>query len=57
MYEQHEYQGKIEMISEYYKFHRDVPMCYNKPIEKVMGKYYSRLREFDYKNIKKVLKD
>lgn len=45
------------MITEYYKFHRDVPLIFDKPLERILGKYYSKVRENDYKQIKRVLKD
>ena len=32
MYQQSEFGNKIEMITEYYKFHRDVPMCFERPL-------------------------
>jgi hypothetical protein len=45
------------MLSEYYKFHRDVPRLFELDVFKILGKYYDRLRHFDYKKIKMVLKD
>ena len=44
------------MLSEYYKFHRDLPTWNNLGVERIMGKYYNRLKDVDYKRIKDVLK-
>lgn len=44
------------MLTEYYKFHVDLPRVVEKSIEKIIGKYYDKKREFDYKKIKKILK-
>jgi hypothetical protein len=44
------------MLSEYYKFHRDLPVWNERNVEGTMGKYYNRLKDVDYKKIKSVLK-
>lgn len=44
------------MLSEYYKFHKDIPRVIETSIEKILGKYYDRKRQYDYKCIKKILK-
>ena len=55
-YRLEQFGGKIEMLSEYYKFHRDVPKLFELNVFKILGKYYDRLRHYDYKKIKMVLK-
>ena len=45
------------MLSEYYKFHKDIPRIIESSIEKILGKFYDRKREFDYKRIKRILKE
>lgn len=40
------------MLSEYYKFHRDLPTWNDRHIEGTMGRYYSRVKDVDYKKIK-----
>ena len=55
-YGQHEYERKIHMLSEYYKFHKDFPRFYGLPEEFAMGKYHDNKRDFDYKRIRKMLK-
>jgi len=44
------------MLTEYYKFHSDVPRVVELSIEKILGKYYDKKREHDYKKIKRILK-
>lgn len=44
------------MLSEYYKFHRNIPKCYDHPIDKILGWYYNKYRHIDYKNMKNQLK-
>lgn len=44
------------MLSEYYKFHRDIPKIFEKSVFRILGKHYDKLRHFDYKKIKCVLK-
>ncbi len=56
-YRRDEYTGKINMLSEYYKFHKDIPHIVERGIEKILAKYYDRRREYDYKCIKKQLKE
>jgi hypothetical protein len=45
------------MLTEYYKFHSDIPRVVELGIEKILGKYYDKKREYDYKKIKRLLKD
>lgn len=52
-----EYNGKITMLTEYYKFHSDVPRVIELGVEKIMNRYYDKKRENDYRKVKKVLKE
>ena len=45
------------MLSEYYKFHSDIPRVIEPKIEKMLGRYYDKKREYDYKKIKRILKE
>lgn len=56
-YKNDQFEAKTKMLSEYYKFHKDIPHVVEKGIQKILAKYYDRRREFDYKCIKKKLKD
>lgn len=44
------------MLSEYYKFHRDLPLWNDRAVEGIMGRYYNKVKDVDYKRIKQVLK-
>lgn len=55
-YENEEYYKKITVLSEYYKFHRDLPVWGQKSIDSIMSKYYDKMKDVDYKKIKAVLK-
>lgn len=55
-YRGEEFGGKIEMLSEYYKFHRDLPLWNDRAVEGIMGRYYNKVKDVDYKRIKQVLK-
>lgn len=44
------------MLSEYYKFHRNVPKIFDIGVEDTLNKYYNKYRHLDYKNMKHVLK-
>lgn len=43
-YRYEEFDGKIKMLSEYYKFHKDIPHVVERNIEKILAKYYDRKR-------------
>ena len=45
------------MLTEYYKFHSDLPRVVEPKIEKILGKYYDKKRELDYKKVKRILKE
>jgi len=50
-----EYIDKMEVLTEYYKFHKDVPRMFCKPTCYVMNKYHDHRRRIDYKNIMGIL--
>jgi hypothetical protein len=54
-YFQHEYQYKMELLTEYYKFHRDIPRTFTRHISKVMDAYHNNRRSHEYKQVKKIL--
>lgn len=45
------------MLTEYYKFHANIPRVVEPSIERVLGRYHDKKREFDYRRIKKQLKE
>ncbi len=44
------------MLSEYFKFHRNTPMFYDKGLFRIMDRYYEKIRDHDYKKVKYALK-
>lgn len=54
-YELSEYDYKIELLSEYYKFHKDIPRLFLARVAKIMNKYHDKKRKLDYFQIKKLL--
>ena len=45
------------MLSEYYKFHRNLPVWNQRSVEVLMERYYEKLKDADYKKIKRILKE
>jgi len=43
-----EYPEKIEMLSEYYKFHDDVPRLFMAPLAEVIHNFYDIKRRIKY---------
>lgn len=56
-YAAEEWGGKLAMLTEYYKFHSNVPRVVEPRIERVLGRYHDKKRECDYRRIKKLLKE
>lgn len=54
-YESDEYEGKIKLLSEYYKFHRDIPRIFSVPASRALNKYHDQRRKIEYHKIKKML--
>lgn len=54
-YRVEEYSGKIQLLAEYYKFHRDIARVFTQPISHMLNKYHDARRKLDYQKIKQVL--
>lgn len=52
-----EHQFKMNMLSEYYKFHKDIARLFMSPICDSLNKYHDKRRRIDYFRIKKLLKE
>ena len=52
-----EYNTKIAILTEYYKYHKDIPRLFIKPISDVMNRYHDKKRHHDYIKITKMLKN
>src|SRR3990167_6472404 len=54
-YEFFEYGAKIQLLSEYYKFHKDIPRIFTVPEFLTLNKYYDAKRKYEYQRIRKLL--
>jgi hypothetical protein len=54
-YARREFREKIGVLSEYYKFHRDVPRVFMMPISITLSKYHDRKRRIEYVRITRML--
>ena len=43
-YGEDEFEGKRNMLTEYYKFHQDIPRVIEPRIERILGRYYDKKR-------------
>lgn len=50
-----EYNQKIELLTEYYKFHEDVPRIFHMPLAKIIHNFYDKKRRINYIKINKML--
>ena len=56
-YRYSEYDFKIRMLSEYYKFHNDVARLFMMPITNVVNKHHDKKRRLEYIRVTKLLKE
>lgn len=48
---------KLEFLTEYYKYHNEIPRMFIKHISDTMNRYHDKKRRIDYYRIKKLLKE
>jgi len=51
-----EFCPKIGHLSEYYKFNRDFPRCFDKNLTGVLMRYEDRLKKLDFRRVKNAIK-
>lgn len=51
-----EFQPKIRQLSEYYKFNRDFPRCFDNDIEGALMRYQEKLKKLDFRKVKCAIK-
>jgi len=56
-YKRSEYEPKVRLLTEYYKFHWDIPRLFMVPITEVINRYHDRKRRLQYIKVTKMLKD
>ncbi len=61
MYYKNNLNAKINYLTEYYKFHKEVPRCFINPVcknlncKKIMIDYHDKIRKIEYYKIKRML--
>jgi hypothetical protein len=55
-YQVEEFCPKIEHLSEYYKFNRDFPRCFDKNLASILMRYEDRLKKMDFRRVKNAIK-
>jgi len=56
-YRRAEYRPKIKMLTEYYKYHKDVPRVFISPVCDVLNYYHDKRRRLEYYRVTKMLDD
>ena len=56
-YKSYEVEEKIEMLTEYYKYHGDVARIFLQKVQKVVNKFHDRKRRIEYKKITKLISE
>lgn len=56
-YKLDEYPQKIQLLTEYYKFHTDITRIFMEPIATILNKYYDKKRKFEYYRIAKLIEE
>ena len=56
-YCQSEFKYKIRILTEYYKFHRDIPRLFMLPIMTTLNKYLDKKRRLDYIKITRIINE
>jgi hypothetical protein len=56
-YEFKDFDRKLTMLTEYYKFHRDIPRMFMLPTTNVLNRFHDRKRRIEYFKIKKIIEE
>ncbi|CAD8123230.1 unnamed protein product [Paramecium sonneborni] len=56
-YQLKEFPQKIQLLTEYYKFHIDIARIFEEPICSILNKYYDKKRKYDYFRIAKMIEE
>lgn len=56
VYEKSEYKKRIKLLTEYYKYHNDVPRLFMMPVAEVIHNFYDKKRRLNYIMVTKMLK-
>ncbi len=47
--------SKLQFLSEYYKYHNEIPRFFQKPHNHILNKFYDKKRRINYYKIKNIL--
>ncbi|CAD8106781.1 unnamed protein product [Paramecium sonneborni] len=50
-----EYPTKIQLLTEYYKFHHDIARIFQEPVSTILNKYFDKKRKIEYYRIAKII--
>lgn len=54
-YKQREYKGKIQLLTEYYKFHSDIPRLFITPTCNILNIFHDKKRKIEFFRISKLI--
>jgi len=57
MYKQSEHKAKVNYLTEYYKYHKEVPRLFMNPASNTINHFHDKKRRIEYYKIKKMLAD
>ncbi|CAD8121622.1 unnamed protein product [Paramecium sonneborni] len=52
-----EYTQKVQLLTEYYKFHTDIARLFMEPIAILLNKYYDKKRKYEYYRISRLIEE
>ncbi|CAD8122587.1 unnamed protein product [Paramecium sonneborni] len=52
-----EYPQKVQLLTEYYKFHTDIARLFMEPIATLLNKYYDKKRKYEYYRIARLIEE
>ena len=54
-YPKEDIKEKTKMLTEYYKFHSDIPRLFMYPVTKTLNRYHDKKRRIEYEKITKLI--
>lgn len=57
LYTVSDYKRKSKLLSEYYKFHKDIPRLFMLPTTLILNNYHNKRRKYDYYRIAKLIEE
>lgn len=57
IYELNEYPAKVKLLTEYYKFHTDIPRLFMEPLCDIMNRMHDKKRRVEFYRIAKIIEE